>query len=88
MPTRRAVLSAAIPGVIVCAVFWIWIGVPLPAALAAGLLWSFGSLLVTRFLYDDAEGELAAWRAEAPDLAVGIRVEGQPPEREPTTPDR
>ena len=69
MPTGRALLAAAIPGIVVCAVFWLWMMVPVPVAATAGILWSIGSLVVTRFLYDDAEGELAAWRADAPDLA-------------------
>ncbi len=69
MPTRRAVLAAAIPGVLVCAVFWLWMKMPVAVAATAGIVWSIGSLVVTRYLYDDAEVELAAWRAEAPDLA-------------------
>ncbi len=69
MPTRRAVLAAAVPGIVVWAVFWLWMKMPLLVAATLGVLWGIGSLIVTRYLYDDAEGELDAWRVEAPDLA-------------------
>ncbi len=69
MPTRRAVLLAAIPGIVVWGVFWLWMKMPVLVAATLGVLWGIGSLIVTRYLYNDAEGELAAWRAEAPDLA-------------------
>ena len=67
--TRRALIAALIPGVLVFSVFWLWLKMAVVTAAVAGLLWAIGSYLVTRYLYDDAEAELAAWRAEAPDLA-------------------
>jgi hypothetical protein len=67
--TRRALIAALIPGLVVFGVFWLWLKMAVVTAIAAGLLWAFGSYLVTRYLYDDADAELAAWQAEAPDLA-------------------
>ena len=67
--TRRALIAALLPGLVVFAVFWFWLKMAVITALAAGLIWALGSYLVTRYLYDDAEGELAAWRDAAPDLA-------------------
>jgi xanthine/uracil/vitamin C permease (AzgA family) len=69
MPTPRALLAAAIPGVVVVAVFWFWLKMPVTAAVAVGIAWALASYLVTRYLYDDADAEIAAWREEAPDLA-------------------
>lgn len=77
MPTPRALLAAVIPGIVVLAVFWLWLKLSLTAAITAGIVWSLGSYLVTRYLYDDADAELNAWREEAPDLAGP--VEEPPP---------
>jgi len=69
VPTPRALLAALIPGIVVLGVFWLWLKISLTAAIAAGIAWAIGSYLVTRYLYDDADAELSAWREEAPDLA-------------------
>jgi hypothetical protein len=69
VPTPRALLAALIPGVVVLLVFWLWLKMSITTALAAGIAWALGSYLVTRYLYDDAEAETAAWREEAPDVA-------------------
>ena len=69
MPTHRALIAAAVPGLLVFAVAWLWLGLALWASVMAGGLWSLISLVVTRVLYDDAEPDLAAWRRAAPDLA-------------------
>jgi drug/metabolite transporter (DMT)-like permease len=69
VPTPRALLAALIPGVVVLIVFWFWLKMSVTVALVAGIAWALGSYLVTRYLYDDADAELAAWREEAPDLA-------------------
>lgn len=78
MPSPRALAAALLPGVIVFAVFALWLKLPLPLALAAGLLWAAASLVVTRVLYDDHEAELAAWREAAPDLAQRTDADGEP----------
>jgi hypothetical protein len=69
MRTPRALVAAAIPAIVVVLVFWFWLKMPVPAAIAAGIAWALGSYVVTRYLYDDAEAEIAAWRDEAPELA-------------------
>ena len=69
MPTHRALIAAAVPGLLVFAVAWLWLGLALWASATAGFVWSLISLVVTRVLYDDAEPDLAAWRRAAPDLA-------------------
>ena len=71
IPTRRAIVAAAIPSVVVFLVFWRWLGFTLPLATVLGTVWALASLLVTRSVYDDAELELAAWRAAAPELTMG-----------------
>ena len=72
LPTRRSVVAALIPGLLVFGVFWLWLKMSVVVAGAAGVAWAIGSYLVTRYLYDEAEAELAAWRAEAPDLSGPI----------------
>ena len=69
-PTRRALVAAAVPGLLVFGVAWLWLGLALWASAIAGIVWSLVSLAVTRILYDDAEPDLAAWRAASPDLAA------------------
>lgn len=66
----RAIVAALVPAVIVFAVFHFWLGLATALAVVAGVAWALGSLLVTRLLYDDADAELAAFRAAAPDLAT------------------
>jgi hypothetical protein len=66
----RAIVAAVVPGVIVWAVFHFWLGLELWVAVAAGLAWALGSLIVTRLLYDDADAEIAAFRTAAPELAA------------------
>jgi hypothetical protein len=78
VPSARALVAALVPGVIVFAVFAVWLRLTLPLALAAGFLWVAASLVVTRVLYDDHEAELAAWREAAPDLASGTDADGEP----------
>ena len=68
MLNRRAVLASTIPAVIIFGVCWLWLGFPLLVAIGVGLVWGFGSLLVTRAVYDDTEAETAAWRDATPDL--------------------
>jgi hypothetical protein len=68
--TWRAVVTAFLPGIITFLVFFQWHRLSFAASLAAGIIWTLASLVVTRILYDDAAGDLEAWRAEAPDLAV------------------
>jgi drug/metabolite transporter (DMT)-like permease len=72
VPTPRALLAALIPGVVVLFVFWFWLRMSVTVALVAGIAWALGSYLVTRYLYDDADAEMAAWREEAPDLAAPV----------------
>jgi hypothetical protein len=72
MATVRALLAAAIPALVVVLVFWFWLKMPVTAAVAAGIAWALGSYVVTRYLYDDAEAEIGAWREEAPDLAAPV----------------
>ena len=69
MPTRRALVAAMIPAVVVFGIFWRWLDFPLWLAIGLGALWGVASLIVTRSVYDDVERELAAWRTAAPDLA-------------------
>jgi multisubunit Na+/H+ antiporter MnhB subunit len=76
MPSLRALAAAVVPGLIVFAVFFFWLGLPAPIALAAGFIWAGASLVVTRVLYDDHEAELAAWREAAPDLAAPLDADG------------
>ena len=66
----RAIVAAVVPAVIVCGVFHFWLGLELWVAVVAGFAWALGSLIVTRVLYDDADREIAAFRAAAPDLAA------------------
>ena len=68
MLNRRAVLAAAIPAVIIFGVCRLWLGFPLLVAVGVGLAWGFGSLLVTRAVYDETEADTAAWREATPDL--------------------
>ncbi len=79
--TRRALLAAAVPGLLVFAIAWAWLSLSLWASAIAGIVWTLISLVVTRVLYDDPEPELAAWRAAAPDLADLV---GDEPERTET----
>ena len=78
MPSPRALAAALVPGLIVFAVFFFWLGLPAPIAIAAGVVWAAASLVVTRVLYDGHEAELAAWREAAPDLAAPIDADGEP----------
>lgn len=66
----RPIVAAVVPALIVLAVFHWWLRLPLPVAVAGGVAWAIGSLVVTRLLYDDADEELAAFRAAAPELAA------------------
>lgn len=68
MPSPRALLAAGVPGLVVFADFTFWMGFSPRFALLIGAVVSLAALLVTRLLYNDAEGELAAWRAAVPDL--------------------
>jgi hypothetical protein len=61
MPTWRAVLAAAVPGIVIFADFTLWMGFSPVFAAAVGLVVGLVALGVTRLLYDDADGELAAW---------------------------
>lgn len=70
MPTWRAFIAAAIPGLITFLVFWRLLGTSVPVAALVGLIWAVASLFVTRLLYDEDEVEAAAWREQAPDLAT------------------
>ena len=75
MPTARAFIAAAIAGFLVFAVGVAWLSLSVGTAVVAGVVWALLSLLVTRVVYDDADRELAAWTAAAPDLAgIGTRV--------------
>jgi multisubunit Na+/H+ antiporter MnhB subunit len=78
VPSPRALAAATVPGLIVFGVFFFWLGLAAPLALAAGVLWAAASLVVTRVLYDDHDAELAAWREAAPDLSAPLD-----PDREP-----
>jgi hypothetical protein len=69
--SRRAILLALLPGLIVAFLFNDSLGFSTWFAISAGVVWFALTLVVTRLLYDDAQGELAAWRAAAPDLAEG-----------------
>jgi len=69
VPTLRALLSAAVPGAIVYAAFGIGLAVPAPLALLLAAAFTITVLCVTRVVHEEPEEELAAWRAEAPDLA-------------------
>ncbi len=69
MPTRRALVAALIPAVVVFGVFWRWLDFPLWISFGLGLVWGVASLIVTRSVYDDDQRELEAWREAAPDLA-------------------
>ncbi len=69
MPTRRALVAAMIPAVIVFAIFWRWLDFPLFLSVGLGAVWGVASLIVTRSVYEDADREMAAWREAAPDLA-------------------
>jgi hypothetical protein len=65
----RPLVAALVPALIVIAVFHWWLRLDLVVASAAGVAWAFGSLVVTRLLYDDAAEELAAFQAADPALA-------------------
>ncbi len=80
MPTRRALIAAMVPAVVVFGIFWRWLDVPVIVAGALGALFACASLLVTRSVYDEAEAELEAWRRAAPDLA---ELDRRLPERTP-----
>jgi fatty acid desaturase len=69
MPTRRALVAAAIPAIAVAGIFWAWLGFPAPLAGGLGLVFGIASVLVTRSVYDQSGEELEAWRRAAPDLA-------------------
>ncbi|MGC8634789.1 MAG: hypothetical protein ACP5VP_09010 [Candidatus Limnocylindrales bacterium] len=69
MPTRRALVAAAIPAIAVAGIFWVWLGFPAPLAGGLGLAFGIASVLVTRSVYDQSGEELEAWRRAAPDLA-------------------
>jgi asparagine N-glycosylation enzyme membrane subunit Stt3 len=69
MPTLRALLYAAVPGVIVFLAFGYWIGVPMPFAVLAATAFTLAILYLTRVVHEEHEEELAAWAAAAPDLA-------------------
>jgi hypothetical protein len=66
----RPLVAALVPALIVAGVFRYWLGLDLTLAIAAGVAWAVGSLVVTRLLYDDADAELTAFRDAAPDLAA------------------
>jgi fatty acid desaturase len=70
MPTWRALIAAAVPGLITFLVFWRLLGTSAPVAALVGAIWAVASLFVTRLLYDENELEEAAWREQAPDLAA------------------
>ena len=69
MPSLRALLTAAVPGLLIFADFTFWMAFSPAFALVVGATVSAAALVVTRLLYDDATDELAAWQAAAPDLA-------------------
>ena len=69
MPTRRALVAAMVPAVVVFGIFWSWLDFPLYLAAGLGVLWGLASLMVTRSVYEDVEHEMEAWRSAAPDLA-------------------
>ncbi len=69
MPTRRALVAAMIPAVVVFGIFWRWLDFPMFIAVGLGAVWGVASLIVTRSVYDDVEQETVAWREAAPDLA-------------------
>jgi fatty acid desaturase len=69
MPTRRALVAATVPAIVVVGIFWGWLNFPLFLAAGVGMLWGLASLVVTRSVYEDAEREMDAWRQAAPDLA-------------------
>lgn len=69
MPTSRALLAAAVPGLLIFADFYLWMAFSPSFSIAVGLIVAAATLIVTRLLYDDASGELEAWRAAAPDLS-------------------
>ncbi len=87
MPTRRAVLAALIPAVVVCGIFWAWLHFPLFLAVGLGAVFWLGGLLVTRSVYDNADEELEAWRRAAPDLADLDRLAAAEPEGQDATVD-
>lgn len=70
MPTLRALLHAAVPGGIVFVAFGYWIGVPMPFAVIATVLFTVAVLYLTRVVHEEPEEELTAWRLAAPDLAT------------------
>jgi Mg/Co/Ni transporter MgtE len=70
MPTWRAFIAAAVPGLITFLVFWRLLGTAAPVAALVGVVWGVASLFVTRVLYDEHDAESAAWREQAPDLAA------------------
>ncbi len=76
VPSPRALAAAMVPGLIVFLVFFFWLGLAIPLALAAGFAWAGASLVVTRVLYDDHDAELAAWHEAAPDLAAPLDGDG------------
>ena len=69
MPTRRALVAAMIPAVVVGGIFWLWLNFPPSVAAALGGLFGVASLLVTNSVYDRADDEMLAWHRAAPDLA-------------------
>jgi fatty acid desaturase len=75
MPDRRALVTAALPGLLTFLVFWLWLGISFAAAVVVGLAWGVATLIVTRLLYEDPETDAAAWRQEAPDLAGPVQPE-------------
>jgi Mg/Co/Ni transporter MgtE len=74
MPTWRALIAAAVPGLITFLVFWRLLGTAAPVAALVGLIWAVASLFVTRLLYDENDAEAAAWREQAPDLAASPSI--------------
>jgi Mg/Co/Ni transporter MgtE len=82
MPTWRALIAAAVPGLITFLVFWRLLGTAAPVAALVGVIWAVASLFVTRLLYDENDAEAAAWREQAPDLAATPRI----PDRHPAEP--
>lgn len=91
MPTWRALIAAAVPGLITFLVFWRLLGTAAPVAALVGVIWAVASLFVTRLLYDENEAEAAAWREQAPELAVPSSISDlhpvEPASGAPESPD-
>jgi hypothetical protein len=75
MPGIRAVIVAAVSGLLPTLYFWLWFHWPVFLAVATGAVVAIVMLMVIASIGPDPAAEDAAWREAAPDL---VRLPGTP----------